>query len=357
MAFTFWKKQKEEEAKLALEREKKVDIYQRPEYHKPKVSLLNSISEISLPYARLTNIVRYPDSIGAVLMIDPQFIFPSGSQRMGASFSGFDPIKNKYGEGLLVIGDVASRISNICIDVKITEESLNWSRLNDYSGSNFYHNNIHMLTFDRQVFSNVFKGLVTKTKESHLTDSKYRISFDVRSNIALSEYSDIKYHISGLVDKVKSLIEDNFRKEIIESRLVESKDKFFQQLSEDVMLDTFQQIIDIIPECRLAIGNHSIKFHIPVNGNNTHKDLRVSFDFDNKLSNILYELSEASNRIKSYYNESKIKVSFSDSGIMIEISPDISTESDDVELKSSRAIQLLRQGSSIRVNNPYYNFR
>jgi hypothetical protein len=369
----FWSKKKKEEVVhgyYPIEKPKEI----KPE--PVKVSFIDTIKETDFGFARIVSVRRNSSGVTAHLLLDPSFIFPSGSQRMGAPNRGFNSIMNKYDDGLLLVDGIPSRISNINLEVFITEPGRGGLTYDRHYDNGYYrdseyrdrYSNRSMLTFERQVLSNAFDGLVTQTKNSILTDGKYRVELRVSSNIEVSDQSDLRYNISNIRDKIKSLIEDNFRKEIIKSKLVETKDKFFTDLSPELMSDIFQHVTDLVPNSKLIIGQESIKFFVPLFGNNDYrkegvKDQRFSFQFDEKTSNILYELSETANRIKSYCEVSHSKISFSSDGITVEVCPEIISQH--LEMKdysgsmndgffrdSMYGDWALRQ-RQIRVRNPY----
>lgn len=373
----FWKsKKREEEQPKQVEK----DVPKQVEYN-----FIDNLKETDFGFARLVNVRRYRgNGVSALLMINPQYMFPTASQIMGGQYTGFSPTMNRYGEGLLIVDDVSSRISNIAVEISVTNNQYGDDRYRGRGMSSEYHNyhgNRHdecLLTYDRQALANAvdIQGFVTQTKQSFLTDNKINFGFKFKSDIQVSNENELRYQVSRITNEVKSHIESQFRKEIVKSKLIESKDKFFQQLSKDVVTDIFQHIIDLIPESKLIIGNESIKFHVPINGKNTHKDLRVSFAFDDKLSNIFYELSESSKRILGYYKDSYSDISFSSDGIVMKISPIIDTAiksedsfieeeryyreryrnqnpSDYYDYYEAREAYRRERYSDIRVRNPY----
>jgi hypothetical protein len=370
----FWSKKKKEEVVH------RYDLTEKPKEIKPepvKVSFIDTIRETDFGFARIVSVRRNSNGATAHLLLDPSFIFPSGSQRMGGPNRGFSPTMNKYDDGLLLVDGIPSRISNINLEVFITEPGSRHYDNGYYRDRDEYrdrYSNRSMLTFERQVLSNAFDGLVTQTKNSILTDGKYRVELKVSSNIEVSDQSDLRYNISNIRDKVKSLIEDNFRKEIIKSKLVETKDKFFTDLSPELMTDIFQHVTDLVPDCKLIINTEStelskftfptIKFFVPLIGKNSElKSQKISFEFNEKTSNILYELSECANRIKGYCDNSESKISFSSDGILIETFPEVISQHLEVKdysdsmndgyfRDSMYGDRTLRQ-QAIRVRNPY----
>ena len=359
MAFFGWGNSKKEEVK-------RHDLYENPKEREEekiiKPKFLDTIREFDFGWSRISNIRRTVNGALINLNINPSYIFPSGSQRMGAPKTGFNPtLMGGYVDGLLLVDGIPSRISNINVSVYLNDGT---SRYDGYDHSYDYCKNY--LSFERQVLSNVFDGLVTQTKKSILTDGKYRIDIPIKSNFEVSDESDLRYHLSSIKDKIQSVIENDFRKEIIKSKLVETKDKFFTDLSEDLMTDIFQHVIDLNPNSKLIIGQESIKFFIPLSGDNGYrkegvKDQRISFKFDGKTSDILYELSESANRIKSYCEESYSKISFSTDGITIEVCPEVISQHLEVNetIGSDFHQQLTRSlmNREIVVNNPYDNNR
>ena len=351
-----------------------------PDEVKPKEvkpTFLETIRELDFGWARISNIRRTGNGVSVNLNINPSYIFPSGSQRMGAPKTGFSPTMGGYGDGLLLVDGVPSRISNINLDLNLTDRESRYDRYGYDRDISRYHeydrvrSGGNTLSFERQVLSNAFDGLVTQTKKSILTDSKYCINIPINTNFEITDESDLRYRLSMVRDIVKSAIEENFRKEIIKSKLVETKDKFFTDLSEELMTDIFQHVIDLVPDSRLIIGHESIKFFVPLSGSNKDRrregvqDQRISFQFDSKLSNILYELSETSNRIKSYCEESYSKISFSSDGVTVEVYPEIISKhlevNDDTPTWGDHDIDPRHRGDwfrgglypQARVNDPY----
>jgi hypothetical protein len=363
----FWKSKKREEEV------KRYDLAEKPKEKVIKTTFLETLREIDFGWSRISNIRRTKNGVSVNLNINPCYIFPSGSQRMGSSLSGFSPTMGGYGDGLLIVDGVPSRISNINLDLNLIDRESSYDARFNYDGYHEYNRGRsggNTLSFERQVLSNAFDGLVTQTKKSILTDSKYCINIPINSNFEITDESDLRYRLSMVRDIIKSAIEENFRKEIIKSKLVETKDKFFTDLSEDLMTDIFQHVIDLVPDSRLIIGQESIKFFVPLFGSNKDRrregaqDQRISFQFDKKTSNILYELSETANRIKSYCEESYSKISFSSDGITVEVCPEVISQHLDIE-DSSGSLRnngrfyredWYRTHQQIRVNDPYRGF-
>lgn len=366
MAFFNWSRKKEE-----VEQPKQVE-----KNDVPKVVDYFNIKETEFGFARLVNIRRYRgNGISALLMINPQYMFPTQSQLMYGQYAGFSPTMNSYGEGLLIVDDVPSKISNISVEINILDKSNDYrdyqryNPCNELGGIHIHPSsdryNTCLLSYDRQAFANAVDGMVTQTKQSFLTDNKINFRLKVNSDINISNENELRYQVSRITSEVKSSIEEQFRKEIVKSKLIEVKDKFFQQLSQDVMTDIFQHIIDLVPESKLVIGNESIRFHVPIVGKNTHKDLRVSFVFDDKVSNIFYELGESSKRILGYCKNSYCDISFSSDGIVVKISPQLENYKNPTPTPREYLNERQDSGASyyadrdryinsgIRVRNPY----
>jgi hypothetical protein len=377
MALFNWGRKKEETVTDEVKLKEEV----KPKEVKP--TFLETIRELDFGWARISNIRRTGNGVSVNLNINPSYIFPSGAQRMGAPKTGFSPTMGGYGDGLLLVDGVPSRISNINLDLNLTDRE-RYDRYDGYDRESGryggYDRNVsryhggrsarNTLSFERQVLSNAFDGLVTQTKKSILTDSKYCINIPINSNFEITDESDLRYRLSMVRDIIKSAIEDNFRKEIIKSKLVETKDKFFTDLSPELMTDIFQHVTDIVPDCKLIINTEStptfpiIKFFVPLIGKNSEpKSQKISFEFNEKTSNILYELSECANRIKGYCDNSESKISFSSDGILIETFPesisqhlevkDYSGSMNDGYFRDSMYGDLTLRQQAIRVRNPY----
>ncbi len=348
--------------KKVKQTEKVQEVEQPKQVEKNDVSKVDyfNIKETDFGFARLVNIRRYRgNGISALLMINPQYMFPTQSQLMYGQYAGFSPTMNSYGEGLLIVDDVPSKISNISVEITILDKSNDYGDYNDYRDYQRYvsrheggMNNTCLLSYDRQAFANAVDGMVTQTKQSFLTDNKINFRLKVNSDINISNENELRYQVSRITNEVKSVIEEQFRKEIVKSKLIEAKDKFFQQLSEDVMTDIFGHIIDVVPESKLVIGNESIKFHVPIIGKNTHKDSRVLFMLDDKVSSILYELSESSKRILGYCQNSQTTISFSQQGIILKILPKLNNEMIIVDEELPDRARGYRYPEA-RVRNPY----
>lgn len=317
----FWSKKKKEEVH-------RYDLAEKPKEKKEEVKVrtpdfIDDFQETNFEFGRIVDIRKNRGGFSAKLIISPSYLFPRGSQRIGVASAVFS-------DGLLLVDGIASRISNINLDISVSDPSK--SHIYDYRP--YYDGGIR-LSFERQVLSNAFDGLkaVPQTKKAFLTDCKYRIDIRLRLNIEATNQLELRYQISSIVDKVKKAIEDNFRKEIVKSKLIESKEKFFTDLSPELMSDIFQHVTDLVPSSKLIIGQESIKFFVPLigksNASSFSRDKQINkftFDFNEKTSNILYELSETVNRIKGYCENSSSKISFSSDGITVETSPDIISE-------------------------------
>jgi hypothetical protein len=97
--------------------------------------------------------------------------------------------------------------------------------------------------------------------------------------------------------------------------------------------------------------------------NSELKSQKISFEFNEKTSNILYELSECANRIKGYCDNSVSKISFDSDGILIETFPEVISQHLEVKDYSDSmndgyfrdsiyGDRTLRQ-QAIRVRNPH----
>lgn len=317
MAFFNWGKKKTESVvKTDTKKEEPVKQVERP---KPRPRLIDCIHDTDIGVARLTNIRENYNGVEGTLIINPDYIFPGSTRMMG----GFSPMG--YKQGLLVIDGIPSKISDIVIDINITEGRRYDSYDNGYHNYDYtrgydrWHRPSSMLTFNRQVLSNAFEGMVSQTKKCRLTDEKYRVSLPVNVHVEISEYSSIRGEILNIIDNVKSVIIDHFRKEIKKSKEIELIHGFFEKLSTDIVTDIFQEITDLIPESKLHIKQSSIEFFVPLTGKMTKEN--ISYDFNQKLSSVFYELSESSNRIKSYCEDSFCKIDISSDGITLQILP------------------------------------
>ncbi len=353
---SFWdfgRKKKEVEQPKQVEN---IDLYKLKEKKVPRQeSFLDTLKETDFGFCRIVNIRKYRGSgISCILMINPQYMFRNGE------LQGFSPTMNGYREGLLVLDGISSKISDIHVEINISDTSTRYDYRNGYERSEYTgYNDFYdtktkgSLYYNRQAFANAIDEIVTQTKQSFLTDNKVQFKTRINCNISVNDQNELRYQVSKIVTEVKSIIEKDFIKEIKKSKLIEAKDKFFQDLSEDVLTDIFQHIIDIVPESKLAIGNESIKFHVPIIGKNTHKDLRVSFVLDDKVSNILYELGESSKRISGYCQNSQTMISFSQQGIIVSISPKLNNEIIVDQELPDISRDFMGRYTEARVRNPY----
>jgi hypothetical protein len=97
--------------------------------------------------------------------------------------------------------------------------------------------------------------------------------------------------------------------------------------------------------------------------NSELKSQKISFEFNEKTSNILYELSECANRIKGYCDNSVSKISFDSDGILIETFPEVISQHLEVKdysgsmndgyFRDSMYGDLTLRQQAIRVRNPY----
>jgi len=314
----FWKSKKEEKVTKPVE---KVEPKVEPKAEPKKPSFYEVVSNHL--YMRLTrcqrwgNVNRIDNISGGVRVsidVDPAYLFPQ-------------PLRTTV--GTLVIGEYRSDVSHISVSFNISDDYghyRDYNRDNRYDG---YYDNRYIsndrgygsngLSVDRQVYLNSDYNFVSQNNELILSDQSVRINIPFRNNIRISSIHELDSRILSALEEVKKTIVDNFQREIYKSKSEIIQKEFNLNITNELVTDTFQHVIDLVNGSEVRSSNCGGKvFFVPmviVVGENGS-----AFDLNQKEIDIFYELMEGSARIKGEYDVFT-KINFMEDGIYLQISP------------------------------------
>ena len=245
--------------------------------------------------------------------------FPGLTERHIMSREG----NTDFTSGILNIGDKNMKVQKINLilkvgcDKRLLPEGTSFKEIN----MTFYKSEIVSLSVIRETLS----GQVS------IRD----IGVDQRAS-----NTDLNGVIFGYNDVIKNLIVSDFERELDLHRKKDELSKivkvFNDNINKDVLSDLFTYSFDEIGNCSIEKKNEKdYRYYVP--GINDHweveisiSDLRnndsdVSFNMNEKLSNLLIEIGEAVNRIKSIYSGCNVELDMSqinNSRLIIKVSPD-----------------------------------
>jgi hypothetical protein len=312
----FWKSKKEEKVTKPVE---KVEPKVEPKAEPKKPSFYEVVSNhlyMRTSSQRWGNVNRIDNISGGVrisLDVNPAYLFPQ-------------PLRTNV--GTLVIGEYRSDVSHISVSFNISDDYghyRDYNRDNRYDG---YYDNRYIsndrgygpngLSVDRQVYLNSDYDFVSQNNELILSEQSVRINIPFRSNIRISSIHELDSRILSVLEEAKKSIVQNFQKEIHKSKSEIIKKEFNSKITNELVTDTFQHVIDLVNGSEVRSSNGGKVFFVPmviVVGDNGS-----AFDLEQKEIDIFYELMEGSARIKGEYDVFT-KINFMEDGIYLQISP------------------------------------
>lgn len=146
----------------------------------------------------------------------------------------------------------------------------------------------------------------------------------------ISDFSQLSKVFESVKDTIRDAVEDSFR---TESNMVKSKlytqsiaKSYKEKVNEESIRDIFNHVIDILGEPSMVLSSNLYKMDFTVNKSGSHE-----LTLDKKMVDALYEISEATSRIKSLYNKTSVNLSISNGCLMIIISPDTVINKEDID--------------------------
>ena len=320
----FWKSKKEEKVTKPVEKvEPKVEP--KPEPKKPSFyEVVSNHLYMRTSGQRWGNVNSIDNISGGVrisLDVNPAYLFPQ-------------PLRTTV--GTLVIGEYRSKVSHISVSFSV-ENSDDYGYYRDYNERNpydGYYDGRHRgygsngLSVDRQVYLNSDYDFVlapsliypiSQNNELILSEQSVRINIPFRSNIRISNVYELDSKIEQTLKEVKKTIVENFQREIHKSKSEIIQKEFNLNITNELVTDTFQHVIDLVNGSETRASNCGGKvFFVPMTivvGDNGS-----AFDLNQKEIDIFYELMEGSARIKGEYDVFT-KINFMTDGIYLQISP------------------------------------
>jgi hypothetical protein len=186
---------------------------------------------------------------------------------------------------------------------------------------------IHRQVYLNSSYENPAAGRAYFVRENNelneliLSEKSINIDVPFRCNISISNPIELHYKIQSVINDAKEAIIENFREEIYKSKLEICIKDFNSKITNQVITDNFQHVIDLVTNSEI-IENYSDKvlflpMSIKVDSNN---NFAATFDLDQKVIDIFYELMEGTARIRGEYDV-ETKIIFKKNGIYLKIHP------------------------------------
>jgi hypothetical protein len=308
-----WRKKKEEEEQKFSKLVEKVEP--KPEPKKPSFyEVVSNHLYMRTSGQRWGNVNRIDNISGGVRVsidVNPAYLFPQ-------------PLRTTV--GTLVIGEHRSKVSHISVSFNIADD---YGHYRDYNARNrydgYYNDDIYPrgygsngLSVDRQVYLNSDYDFVSQNNELILSEQSVRINIPFRNNIRISSIHELDSRILSALEEVKKTIVENFQREIHKSKSEIIQKEFNLNITNELVTDTFQHVIDLVNGSETRSSNDGKVFFVPmaiVVGENGS-----AFELNQKEIDIFYELMEGSARIKGEYDVFT-KIKFMEDGIYLQISP------------------------------------
>jgi hypothetical protein len=259
----------------------------------------------------------------------------------------------------LSIGEYRSKVSYISLSFNVEDRN---ERLRDRRG---YHNfdydrwgndrsyGSYELTISRQVYLNSSYPFVSQNNELTLSEQSVKIDIPFRCNIAVSDIRELDHKILSVIEEAKSCILHNFEKEIYKSKLEIAQKDFNSTITNEVVTDNFQHVIDLVNDSSINMGSNVTLF-IPVNTESNKE--KISIDLNQKEIDIFYELMEGAARIRGEFDV-QTNISFTSSGIYLKISPKLEIEVKKTErvlgLPEEEYFNRMYLNRPIQIRDPY----
>jgi hypothetical protein len=265
-------------------------------------------------WGTINNIERSSSGVRISININPTYLFPQ-------------PLRNTV--GTLSIGDYRSKLSYISLSFNVEDRNEELRNLRggyrnfDYDRwGNDRSYGSYELTISRQVYLNSSYPFVSQNNELTLSEQSVKIDIPFRCNIAVSDIRELDHKILSVIEEAKSCILHNFEKEIYKSKLEIAQKDFNSTITNEVVTDNFQHVIDLVNDSSINMGSNVTLF-IPVNTESNKE--KISIDLNQKEIDIFYELMEGTARIRGEFDV-QTNISFTSSGIYLKISPKLEIE-------------------------------
>jgi hypothetical protein len=210
--------------------------------------------------------------------------------------------------GRLSIGEYRSKVSYISLHFNVEDFSVR---------------SYHELTISRQVYLNSSYPFVSQNNELTLSEQSVKIDIPFRCNISVSDVRELDNKILSVLEEAKSCILHNFEKEIYKSKLEIAQKDFKSTITNELVTDNFQHVIDLVNDSSINMGDNVTLF-IPVKQLQSNKE-KISIDLNQKEIDIFYELMEGAARIRGEFDV-QTNISFTSDGIYLKISPKFEIE-------------------------------
>jgi hypothetical protein len=255
--------------------------------------------------------------------------------------------------GRLSIGEYRSKVSYISLSFNVENAAdfqMNRGHFDYDRWGNDRSYGSYELTISRQVYLNSSYPFVSQKNELTLSEQSVTIDIPFRCNIAVSDIRELDHKILSVIEEAKSCILHNFEKEIYKSKLEIAQKDFNSTITNEVVTDNFQHVIDLVNDSSINMGSNVTLF-IPVNTESNKE--KISIDLNQKEIDIFYELMEGAARIRGEFDV-QTNISFTSNGIYLKISPKL-----EIEVKKTERVlglpeeEYFRTYPTIQIRDPY----
>jgi len=298
-------------------------------------------------WGTINSIGRSNSGVRISINVNPAYLFPQ-------------PLRTTV--GTLSIGEYRSKVSYISLSFNV-ENALDFQMNRGHFDYDRWGNDrsygSYELTIRRQVYLNSSYPFVSQYNELILSEQSVKIDIPFRCNIAVSDIRELDHKILSVIEEAKSCILHNFEKEIYRSKLEIAQKEFNSTITNEVVTDNFQHVIDLVNDSSINMGDNVTLF-IPVNTESNKE--KISIDLNQKEIDIFYELMEGAARIRGEFDV-QTNISFTSNGIYLKISPKL-----EIEVKKTERVlglteeeyftnrinrQLSQEIQAIQIRNPY----
>lgn len=355
MGFWWVNKRKEEEVvKEPQGQDKDLGFFNEVKLEKPKVkaeykpSFYEVVSNylynrVGYNWGTVQNVSRNGNGVHVTININPTYLFPQSLTKIG----------------FLSIGEYHSKVNHLSLSFSLEDRAYRrdynnyeYDRYDRYRG---YEST--GLSIERQVFLNSDYNFVSQNNELILSEQFVRVNIPSRINVSISDIRDLDRRILSAIEDSKELILQNFQEEIIKSKSEIVQKEFKKNITTQLVTDTFQHVIDLVPDSEVKEYDMNCGLFIPLKIS-SYKE-KMSLDLNQKSIDIFYELMEGASRIKGEYDV-LTKIDFKEGGINLIIYPkpiDLESVKIDGEKKERKQYEQMMRNSLLNremvIRNPY----
>ena len=267
------------------------------------------IKSFKLPWGELNvNVIPNIFRLYINLEIDPKYLFPN----------------SQSDDAILTIGEYKTKIQKINTEYYLSEHIISEPNI---------------ISIHRQKYHIVYDNISESINKSPIldcditADCMLRKFTDIRVRAPItisSEYELISFIESKLLLNIKKRITDDFEEEIKILESILPFKKFYDNINEDVIKDSFVYLFDLVCNAEVCFVDYNDGYTVtlPMCNDQRISEYKMLYKFDDRFNRILFEMTEGINHLKEFGGEFKSNIKFSDD-IVIYIKPITSLNDED----------------------------